>query len=147
MPQAPVSQVHDITMPPALSTGDLALFELQRPFVEPLLRMLRFTNTGFDTLFYDVGVLTAALSARGTRIQTHLSAKPRSAPHPLESLDLTALTNPSGSVIVVDATATPTVKSPFRETARFFEYANGPDGACLHTIAITGVGSSAFGSV
>jgi hypothetical protein len=30
---------------------------------------------------------------------------------------------------------------------QFFDYAKGPEGAGLHTLAITGVGSSAFGSV
>ena len=30
---------------------------------------------------------------------------------------------------------------------QFFDYANGPDGAALHTLAITGVGSSAYGAV
>jgi hypothetical protein len=52
------------------SPADLALSELQRPFVEPLLRCFRFANTLLDTLFYDVGALTSALMARGMKINT-----------------------------------------------------------------------------
>jgi hypothetical protein len=122
------------------------MYELQKPFMEPMLRMCRLTNTVFDFLFYDVGVLVTALLARGRTVDTGLAAA-TSEPHALQSLDLSALTNPSGSVIVVDANAEPYVRSPFRAMAAFFDYANGPDGAGLHTLAITGVGSSAFGAV
>jgi hypothetical protein len=109
--------------------------------------MCRLTNTALDILFYDVGVLTEALLAKGETVDTGLSANLAAAPHPLESVDLSALTNPSGSVIVVDATLAPYVRPPFRKMDQFFDHANGPEGAGLHTIAITGVGSSAFGSV
>jgi hypothetical protein len=76
---------------PPLSAGDLTLYELQQPFVEPLLRMFRFTNTALDVLFYDVEVLRSSLLAKGTRIGTIAAARSRSAPHPLETLDLTAV--------------------------------------------------------
>ena len=55
------------------SADHLALYELQRPFVEPLLRLCRLANTTFDILFYDVGVLTAALLRKGTTIETGVS--------------------------------------------------------------------------
>jgi hypothetical protein len=109
--------------------------------------MFRFTNTALDVLFYDVEVLRSSILAKDTRIGTIAAARLRSTPHPLETLDLTALTNPSGSIIVVDANVAPYIRPPFREMYQFFDYANGPDGAPLHTIAITGVGSSAYGSV
>jgi len=129
---------------PTLSAGDLTLYELQQPFVEPLLRVFRFTNTVLDVLFYDVEVLRLSLLGKDTLIDTSLAA--RSASHPFDSLDLTALTNPSGSIIVVDANAAPYIRPPFREMSQFFDYANSADGAALHTLAITGVGSSAAGS-
>jgi hypothetical protein len=113
---------------PPLSAGDLTLYELQQPFVEPLLRMFRFTNTALDVLFYDVEVLRSSLLAKDTRIGTIAAARLRSTPHPLETLDLTALTNPSGSIIVVDANVAPYIRPPFREMYQFFDYANGPDG-------------------
>jgi hypothetical protein len=125
----------------------LALYELQRPFVEPLLRWCRLTNTALDTLFYDVRALTAALLAKGTAIDTGMPGNSGFARHPLNSLDLTAATNPSGSIIVVDTQLAPYVRKPFLQMGEFFAHANGPDGAGLRTLAITGVGSSAYGAV
>jgi hypothetical protein len=136
---------------PDISPGRLAdhltLYELQRPFVEPLLRLCRLANTTLDILFYDVGVLTAALSEKGTTIETGVSANSGSARHPLATLDLTAATNPSGSLIVVDSNLAPYVRKPFLDMKEFIDYANSVEGAGLHTLTVTGVGSSAFGSV
>src|SRR4051812_48227644 len=132
---------------PTASADHLALYELQKPFVEPLLRLCRLTNTALDTLFYDVRALTAALLEKGTAIDTGMSGNSGFGRNPLQGLDLTAATNPSGSVIVVDTQLAPYVRKPFLEMGEFFAHANGPDGAALHTLAITGVGSSAFGAV
>lgn len=128
-----------------LSPANLALYELQKPFVQPMLQVCRAFNTALDAAFYDVNVLTAELAARGRTVGTGWLANSASA-HPLHALDLSAMTNPSGSVIVVDASLAPYVGEPFTDMMKFFEYANGPDGAGLRTLAITGVGSSAFGS-
>jgi hypothetical protein len=127
--------------------GNLALFELQKSLVEPVLRTCRFFNTALDVLFYDTGVLTTALLAKGRTIDTGLSNNAADSTSPLESLDLSAMTNPSGSVIVVDANLAPYVRPPFHNMNRFFEYANSPEGAAMHSLAISGVGSSAFGCV
>jgi hypothetical protein len=51
------------------------------------------------------------------------------------------------AIIVVDASLAPFVCKPFLEMKEFFDYANGEDGKALHTLTVTGVGSSAFGSV
>jgi len=134
MPDTSFRLADGATVPPPLSAEDLTLYELQQPFVEPLLRTFRFTNTALDILFYDVEMLRLSLLARGTVINTTVAAK---AKHPIEFLDLSALTNPSGSIIVVDAKLAPYIRPPFREMNQFFDYANGPDGAALHTIAIT----------
>jgi len=130
------------TMP----SGDLALYELQKPLIEPLLRLFRFTNTALDMLFYDVGAFTTAMLARGAAVET--SARSNSDPAsrlPLEHLDLSAVTNPEGSILVIDANTPPYV-TRFDSMADFLAYANGPDGAGLRTVSITGVGSSALGS-
>jgi hypothetical protein len=104
-----------------LSTQNLALYNLQKPFVEPTLRMCRLTNTALDILFYDVGVLTAALWAKGTAIKTGGATDGASSPaHPLQTLDLTAATNPSGSIIIVNANAAPYVGQPFLDMGEFF---------------------------
>jgi hypothetical protein len=55
---------------PAAMSGDLALFELQKPMVEPFLRMFRLTNTALDVLFYDVGAFAAAMFKHGAQIDT-----------------------------------------------------------------------------
>jgi hypothetical protein len=47
----------------------------------------------------------------------------------------------------VDASLAPFLCKPFLEMKEFFDYANGEDGKALHTLTVTGVGSSAFGSV
>jgi hypothetical protein len=146
MPDSSANQVADPST--TLSTQNLALYNLQKPFVEPMLRMCRLTNTALDILFYDVGALTAALWAKGTAIKTGGATDEASSPaHPLATLDLTAATNPSGSIIIVNANAAPYVGEPFLDMGQFFAHANGPDGAGLHTLAVTGVGSSAYGSV
>jgi hypothetical protein len=129
------------------ASDNLALYELQRPFVEPLLRLFRLTNTALDTLFYDVGVLTRALLAQDTVVNTGTTRNVVSSCHPLQVLDLSAATNPSGSIIIVDAQLAPFVRQPFEDMKQFIDYANGVDGAALHTLAITGVGSSAYGAV
>jgi hypothetical protein len=132
---------------PKVAADTLAIYDLQKPFVEPLLRLCRLTNTALDTLFYDVGALTAALSAKGTAIDTGGPGNSGTTPRPLQTLDLTAATNPSGSIIIVDAQLAPYVRKPFINMTEFFDYANGPDGTGLHTVTITGVGSSAYGAV
>jgi hypothetical protein len=129
------------------STANLALYELQRPFVEPVLRCFRFANTLLDTLFYDVGVLATALMARGIKINADEPSNLSSSRHPLAILDLTAQTNPSGAVIIVDPNLPPVVREPFLDMKEFFEFANSAEGSTIHTLTVTGVGSSALGSV
>jgi hypothetical protein len=131
----------------ALASENLALYELQKPFVEPMLRLCRLTNTALDVLFYDVGALTSALFARGWSIDTRQPTNLASAPHPFQKLNLSAVTNPSGSVIVVDANLEPYVSKPYTDMKDFFDYANGLEGKGLTTLTVTGVGSSAYGSV
>src|SRR5471032_55342 len=99
--------------PSTAPTQYLAIYDLQKPFVEPLLRLCRLTNTALDTLFYDVGALTAALLAKGTAIDTGGPSNSGAAARPLRTLDLTAATNPSGSIIIVDAQLAPYVHEPF----------------------------------
>jgi hypothetical protein len=128
----------------------LALYELQKPLVEPLLRMFRMTNTALDVLFYDVGAFTAEMFKRGALVDTHIAADNEGGSaaerNPLlDRLDLGALTNPEGSILVVDALKPPYVQR-FDDMTDFLAYANAPSGAGLRSVSITGVGSSALGS-
>jgi hypothetical protein len=68
MPNASLAQAIDN----AVSPDNLALYEVQKPFVEPLLRWCRLWNTAIDGLFYDVGVLNAALLAKGAIVDTEV---------------------------------------------------------------------------
>jgi hypothetical protein len=131
----------------AVSPENLALYEVQRPLIEPILRLCRLWNTTFDALFYDVGLLTTALLTKGTILMTEAMANSNSPRHPLTILDLTAQSNPSGSIIIVDASLAPYVGKPFLDMTEFFEFANDREGGKIHTLTVTGVGSSAFGSV
>src|ERR1700704_4947688 len=88
-PSLPEVAAHP-TAPASLSPQNLAMYELQKPFVEPMLRMFRLTNTALDVLFYDVGVLTAALLEKGTAIDTGAASRSGSSAQPLQTLDLTA---------------------------------------------------------
>lgn len=144
MSEAASPRIAAVSSPEAF--GNLALYELQKPFVEPMLRLCRLTNTALDVLFYDVSALTKALLAQDTAIKTAIR-NVGSADHPLRTLDLSAATNPSGSIIVVDAQLAPLVRPPFTDMKQFIDHANSADGATLHTLAITGVGSSAYGAV
>jgi hypothetical protein len=133
-------------IPPIFPSANLALFELPKIFAEPMLRLCRLTNTALDVLFYNVAVLTADLLAKGGTIDIR-ATNSAAAKRPLKVFDLSAATNPSGSIIVVDAQLPPYLRQPFDDMQDFFNHANGPEGAGLHTLTITGVGSSAFGSV
>jgi hypothetical protein len=122
----------------------LRLFETPRPFVEASLSALRLGNTALDSLFYDVGVLWTELLFRGTAVVTTLPSTPL-ATKAFGTLDLGALTNPEGSILIVDAGRAPFVLR-YDDVQHFLEFANGPDGD-VQAVSITGVGSSALGSV
>jgi hypothetical protein len=130
--------------------SDLALYELQKPLVEPLLRMFRMTNTALDMLFYDVGAFTAEMFKHGAVVDTRVDADKGGSSgadrNPLlNRLDLSALTNPEGAILVVDAQHPPYVER-FDDMTQFLAYANGDSGTALRSVSITGVGSSALGA-
>ncbi|QGZ58627.1 hypothetical protein [Paraburkholderia acidiphila] len=136
---------------PSTMPEGLAVFELPRPFVAPALRVLRLANTAIDALFYDVGVLLCELLWRGEVVSTQTSPTPTQfnqfGPFSLRgftSLDLDALSNPEGCILVVDSTKAPFVQR-FDSVVEFIEWANS-DGQDVKTVTITGVGSSALGS-
>ena len=58
-----------------ISSENLTLYEVQRPYIEPILRWGRLWNTALDVTFYDVGVLTASLLTKGTVVDTLATVK------------------------------------------------------------------------
>jgi hypothetical protein len=94
-----------------------------------------------------VNVLSAELFARGTSVSAGGSrvsdvSRQREA---LKSLDLSALSNPEGSILVVDASRQPYVES-FEDVPSFLAHLKCAGGD-IKTASVTGVGSSALGSV
>jgi hypothetical protein len=78
----------DVASPPIAAApspavlNNLALYQLQRPFIEPMLRACRFTNTALGALFYDVGVLTVTLLAKSVLINTGAAGNALRSGHP-----------------------------------------------------------------
>ena len=105
----------------------LSLFELPRAFVKPALEMCRTFNSSLDVAFYDVPTLVAELRARGAA-----------------SIDLDALANPEGALLVVDPARAPFIQR-FEDLKSFLDWKAGAE-APPKTVSITGVGSSALGS-
>ncbi len=127
----------------ARQTAPLSIFEAPREFVVPLLHALRMSNTALDSLFYDINVFWSELFLRGTAVVTASD----SAPHVTKAfaeLNLGALSNPEGSILVIDAGKAPYVRR-FDDVPGFLEFANG-EGRSIKTVTVTGVGSSALGS-
>src|SRR5271169_6521626 len=95
----------------------LAAFDMPRAAVEPLLRSLRMVNTAADALFYDVGVLWQQLLARGIRVSTAINpaATRRGQTAAYQTIathvvNLSALTDPEGVILVVDAEHAPFIE-------------------------------------
>lgn len=105
----------------------LSLFELPRAFVKPALELCRTFNSALDLAFYDVPTLVADLRARGAA-----------------GIDLDALANPEGALLVVDAGRAPFIQR-FEALPAFLKWRTSVGGAPT-TVSITGVGSSALGS-
>jgi|SRR5271166_478914 len=136
----------------------LAQFDVPRELVRPLLGMLRQTNTAVDMLFYDVGLLGLRLLTRGITVTTESAPFAASAQDSLAAaqaaakfLNLGALTNPEGTILVVDAHHAPFVQgyddvNTFLRDGLSFVPNRGGDPRPVKIISVTGVGSSALGS-
>ncbi|WP_034991853.1 hypothetical protein [Beijerinckia mobilis] len=121
--------------------------EASRPLIEPMLRAMKLANTMLDALYYDVQVVAWELFWRGAIVvggrEDLVSASLAEMTRAFSTLDLGALSNPEGSIIVVDAGRPPYIVR-FEKVADFLNWA---DAAAVRAVSITGAGSSAFGSV
>jgi len=124
-----------------LSDEPLSIFELPSDLVKPALEACRLFNTSIDALFYDVPALVDALRKRGETVAAPAAG---AASKGRGQLDLGALKNPEGSLLVIDAKNAPYVKA-FDDVTEFLAER---DGAAKHVeiATIAGVGSSALGS-
>jgi hypothetical protein len=105
------------------------------------LQACRGFNSTLDIAFYDVPTLVVDLKARGEAVETQPGEVSSHATRPL---DLDALTNPEGALLVVDtAAAAPVLR--FEDLAEFLAWRRSAPRKPT-TVSITGVGSSALGS-
>jgi hypothetical protein len=115
--------------------NSLSLFELPRAFVKPALELCRTFNSTLDVAFYDVPTLVAELRARGEGVGEGKAPA---------VIDLDALANPEGALLVVDAARAPFIQR-FETLPRYLAWHADAE-AKPKTVSITGVGSSALGS-
>jgi hypothetical protein len=133
-----------------IAADSLSWYEIPRSLIEPMLRFLRFGNTIFDSLFYDVQATQIELLWRGSIVVADVAeATPSGAAtsgKTFSVLDLSALSNPEGVILIVDAAAKhgPYVSRPFATVKDFLA---DPAGKAVRALSVTGVGSSALGSV
>jgi hypothetical protein len=144
------------------SKYSLASYDLPQWMVVPLLLAFRHVNTLADTLFYDAGLLGLRLWTRGVRVSTSNDAPDEAMRNSLAAmqavtrLNLSALFNPEGAILVVDAHHAPFVHK-YDDVQAFlanptFPADPGTLGAApsaepISVVTVTGVGSSALGSV
>ena len=125
-------------LPPPIERPSLSVFELPQPLIETAVRACRLFNTALDTMFYDVPRLNAALVERDDPMRAR-DEKP-----PSRIIEFDALSDPEGSLLLIDASTAPYVHK-YRDVELFLNspYQETRDVAIA---TITGVGSSALGS-
>src|SRR4249920_2567838 len=125
---------------PPTNLTDLSLlaFELPKWLIEPAVRSCRLFNTALDFIFYDVPTLRSALGEKDAPMQA------RSEKLPSRIIDFDALSDPEGSLLLIDATIAPYVHK-YESVEKFLEspYQETRD---VDIATISGVGSSALGS-
>ena len=132
-----------------MATGwdPLSWFEMPRPLINPTLHALSFGNTAFDALFYDVSRMVTDLFMHGILVKGAVVppfARFSEMTKAFSEVDLGALANPTGSILVVDAGRRPRIDQ-FEDVADFISWAKA-QGQTLRSVSVTGVGSSALGS-
>ena len=113
-------------------------FELPKWLIEPAVRSCRMFNTALDSIFYDVPTLRAALAERDAPMRA-CHEKP-----PSRIIDFDALSDPEGSLLLIDATTAPYVHK-YRSVQKFLDSPY-DETREVDIATITGVGSSALGS-
>ena len=124
--------------PTTITEPSLTAFELPKWLVEPAVRSCRLFNTSLDFIFYDVATLRSALAEKDAPMEAQ-DEKP-----PSRIIDFDALSDPEGSLLLIDATTAPYVHR-YQSVEKFLEspYQETRD---VDIATITGVGSSALGS-
>jgi hypothetical protein len=122
-----------------MSTGydPLGWFELPGPLVESAVRACRGFNNLLDGIFYNVPKLTAELLDKDKVVRADEKK-------PSRIIDFDALSDPEGSLLLIDATTAPYVHK-FKDVGLYLDSPH-PETREVAIATITGVGSSALGS-
>ena len=118
-----------------------------------MLRVLRLSNTALDASFYDVGVVISARLWQNSALEARSGESAQTIADDLGTasglgrafnlLDIESLSNPEGTILVVDASRPPYVTS-FSSVSEFLERTNRTVPG-INTVSVTG-GGSALGS-
>ena len=127
-----------VGLPDEISKLPLAAFELPHWLVEPAVRSCRLVNTALDFIFYDTTTLRTALLGKDDPMQIQGEKLPS------RIIDFDALTDPEGSLLLIDAANAPYVHK-YQNVEKFLESPY-PETREVDIATITGVGSSALGS-
>ena len=129
---------HRDNRPMPTDSSPLNGFELPAFLVRPAVMACRYFNTALDSIFYDVPnlrtdfhALDADMAATGEKLPSRI-------------IEFDALSDPEGSLLLIDATTAPYVHKYTDVEA----YLNSPypETRAVAVATITGVGSSALGS-
>ena len=124
--------------PPPTDTSPLIAFELPDFMVRPAVMACRYFNSAIDAIFYDVPTLRAELRELDIAMET----QGKNLPSRIIAFD--ALSDPEGSLLLIDATTPPYVYK-YTDVEVFLNSPH-PGAQDVAVATITGVGSSALGS-
>jgi hypothetical protein len=116
----------------------LKFFEPPPQFIEPAVRACRLFNTALDNIFYDVPTLVAELTEKDR------TTRARGEKPPSRIVQFDALSDPEGSLLLIDANTAPYVHK--YTNVELFLASPYPETRDVEIATITGVGSSALGS-
>jgi len=133
MRDVPIRSFTDTSFP-------LSAFEIPRWLVEPAVMACRAFNTAVDVAFYDVPDLIRELADKDMIVATMQGGTKL----PSRIVDLDALTNPEGALLLIDTTTAPYVHR-FTDVRAYLD-SDHPETKEVRIATVTGVGSSAFGA-
>lgn len=129
---------HGDNRPPPNDASGLVKYEMPDWMVRPAVMACRRFNTALDALFYDVPTLRADFAA----LDVAMAAAGEKLPSRIIEFD--ALSDPEGSLLLIDATTAPYVHR-YRNVQAYLDSPY-PETRAVAVATITGVGSSALGS-
>ncbi len=116
----------------------LGLFEVPEALVRPMVKACRLFNTAVDAVFYDVPTLRADF------LERNVAMREQGEKLPSRIIDFDALSNPEGSLLLIDEQTAPYVHQ--FDDVQAYLHSPHPETREVAIATITGVGSSALGS-